>query len=131
MAEYFPNQPTIVAFDAVELTNSYSGNQFTFDCGGFTKLSLDVSYAMGDTETGNTLQFQLEHSPDDGDNWYSLVIDATDTVSVITAREWSMAPASLNVILDIAYRKMRVSVKETGVDANEGTVTMALTLSGQ
>jgi hypothetical protein len=130
MSEYFANQPSIVAFSGVELTSAYTGNRFEFATGGFTKLTLDLSYAQGAAETGNTMQFQLEHSPDDGVNWYSLVIDATDTVSTITAREWTMAPAKLNVIIDIAYKKMRLSLKETGVDANEGTASVSLTLSG-
>ena len=128
--EYFGNQQTINAFSGVALTSAYTDNRFTFDAGGFTKLTLDTSYAMGATESANTLQFQLEHSPDNGVTWYSLVIDTTDTVSTIVAREWTMAPANLNVIIDIAYKKMRLSIKETGVITNAGTASVSLTLSG-
>jgi hypothetical protein len=128
--EYFGNQPVIVAFDAATLTSAYADNRFVFEAGGFTKLSLDVSYAMGAAEAGNTLQFTLEHSPDNGATWYSLVIDTTSTESTITPRVWTMAPANLNVIVDIAYRKMRLAIKETGVDANAGTASVTITASG-
>lgn len=123
------NQPVINAFSAVTLTATYAGNRKTFETGGFSKLSIDVTYAMGATESGNTLEFQLEASYD-GINWHKLVIDTTTTLSIVTAREWQMAPESLNVLLDIAYKYMRISLKETGVVTNAGNATVNLTLSG-
>lgn len=130
MSEYFGSQQTIVAFNGTALTNAYTGNRFTFQTGGFTKLSIDASYAMGAAETANTMELQLEHSPDNGANWYKLVIDTTATASTITPREWTMAPDKLNVILDIAYKTMRISLKESGVATNAGTASVSLTLSG-
>lgn len=131
MAEFYQVQAVIPAFTATTLTAAFTGNQLVMDTGGMSKLTLDLSYAMGNAETGNTLEFQLEHSPDDGTTWYKLVIDTTGATSVITPRVWSMAPENLNVIIDIAYKKMRLSLKETGVAANYGTATVVATLSGQ
>lgn len=129
MSEYSV-QPSSTAFSAVTLTAAFSGNQHTFDAAGFHKLSIDINYAMGAAETANTLELQLEHSPDNGLNWYKLVIDNTSTFSVITARAWQMSEEKLNVIVDIAYKKMRMSIKETGVATNFGTATVAYTLTG-
>lgn len=130
MSDFYSNQPVIVAFDDAVLTDAYTGNRFVFATGGFQKLSLDLTYAMGAAESANTLQFQLEHSPDDGVTWYKLVIDTTTTSSAITAREWTMGADNLNVIVDIAYKKMRLSLKESGVATNAGTASVSITLSG-
>jgi hypothetical protein len=131
MSDYFAVQPTSTAFNAVTLTNAYTGNRHILQADGMSKLSIDLSYTMGNAETGNTMELLLEHSPDNGVNWYKLVIDTTTTVSTITPREWTMAPEKLNVIVDIAYKKMRMSIKETGVATNYGTATVVYTLSGQ
>lgn len=132
MSTDYSVQPTSTAFSAVTLTSAYTGNRHVFDAAGFQKLSIDLNYAMGGAETGNTMELLVEHSPDGGTNWYKLVIDTTSTsTSVITPREWQMAPEKLNVIIDIAYKKMRLSLKETGVASNYGTATVAYTLSGQ
>ena len=128
---YYRNQPPIVAFDGITLTDTFADNQFEFDCGGFSRLSVNLGYTVGDAETANTLDMLLEASPDEGENWYSLVIDETATVSEISQRVWQVASTSkLNIIVDIAYTKMRVSVKETGVETNPGTATVILQLSG-
>ncbi len=123
------NQPAFTAFSGVTLTAAYTGNRKTFETGGFSKVSIDLVYAMGAAEAGNTMEFQLEASSD-GTNWHKLVIDTTGLSSVITPREWQMAPESLNVIIDVAYKYMRMSLKETGVAANFGTATVNITLSG-
>lgn len=131
MTEFYQTQAVIPAFTATTLTAAFTGNQFVMDTGGMSKLALDINYAMGGAETSNTLEFQLEHSPDNGANWYKLVIDTTGASSVITPRVWSMAPEKLDVIIDIAYKKMRLSLKEVGVASNYGTATVVATLSGQ
>lgn len=126
---YYENQPVDVIFSGVTLTSAYTGNRKSFETGGFTKLSLDVTYTMGAAESANTLEIQLESSPN-GTDWYVLVIDATTTISAITARAWQMSEGSLNFMLDIAYKYVRVSIKETGVASNAGTATITTTLSG-
>lgn len=127
----YNNQPTRSAFDNVTLTGAYSGNRKVIDVGGMTKLTLDIDYAMGATETANILSFTLEHSPDDGATWYSLVIDSTGTTSEITPRVWELTGTNkVNIIVDIAYKQVRLSMLETGVVTNAGTATVVSTLSG-
>ena len=126
---YYSNQVSRPIFESVTLTDAFAGNRKEFATAGFSKLTVHMDYAMGDAETGNTLDMQLEASHN-GTDWYSLVIDNTDTVSTITDRVWQMAAGSRSVLVDIAYQYMRLSVKESGVAANEGTSSVAITLSG-
>ena len=51
----YNNQPVRTAFDAVTLTATAAGNQYVFDCGGMTALSLDLGYVMGAAESANKL----------------------------------------------------------------------------
>lgn len=123
-------QPVVTAFSAVTLTDDYADNGYVLAVGGMSKLSLDIAYAQGAAETGNICHLKVEHSTD-GTNWYQLTIDSTDSVSDITAREWNITgDASLNVILDIAYKQVKISVKESGVAANAGTATVVALASG-
>jgi len=127
----YPNQPTRKAFDGVTVTGSYADNQFVMIADGMSKLTLDIKYAMGATESANTLKFKLEHSPDNGVTWFSLVIDETGATSVLTDRVWDIVGTSnKNVIIDIAYKLLRISLTETGVAANAGTASVDYTLSG-
>lgn len=127
---YYRIQPKQTVFDAVTLTDDYADNSYEFDVQGLLKLSLDIDYAQGAAESGNVCAFKIEHSTD-GENWHSLVIDDTSTVSDITAREWNITgDASLNVLVDIAYHKLKISIKETGVASNAGTATMVAVTSG-
>lgn len=127
---YYKIQHPVTAFDAVTLTSDYTNNEYELDVTGMSKLSLDIDYAQGAAESGNIFAFKIEHSTD-GTNWHSLVIDETSTVSDITAREWNITgDAALNVLVDIAYRKIKISCKETGVASNAGTATMVVMPSG-
>lgn len=129
MSDYRVQSP-ITAFDGVTLTDDYADNSKVIPVAGMSKLSLDIDYAQGSAETGNKLHFKIEHSTDET-NWYQLVIDDTTTVSDITAREWNITgDASLNVLVDIAYKFIKISVKESGVAVNAGTATITSLLSG-
>jgi len=128
---YYANQPAVVAFDAAVLTASAACNQYEFETAGFEKVSLDFDYAMGAAETANKIHFTLEASPDGGVTWYSLVIDSTSTVSALTSRVWEFTgTGKFNVLVDIAYKHMRLSIYESGVASNAGTATVTYTLSG-
>jgi len=127
----YRNQPTIQAFTDKALTSSYADSAFEFIVAGAEKVSLDISYAMGASESANTLKFKLEHSSDDGVTWHSLVIDSTGATSVLTPRVWDIVGTNaLNVLINIGYLKMRLSMIETGVATNAGTVSVAITPSG-
>jgi len=131
MSDY-PVQPIVTAFNAVTLTASYAGNEFELPVEGMSKLSIDIDYAQGATESGNICHFKIEHSTD-GTNWYSLVVDdTTGGVSDLVAREWNITgDATLNLILDIAYSQIRISAKESLVASNYGTMTMVVVTSGK
>jgi len=126
----YTSQPAIPLFDGATLTAAYAGNRKAFETGGFSKLSLDVVYAMGAAETTNLLEFQLEASTN-GTDWFVLAIDTTtSTESTITPRHWEMSEGSQNTLIDIAYKYMRLSLLESGVAANYGTASVTATLSG-
>ena len=124
----------------VELESTYSTTESpteptkVFETGGYSKLSLDILYTMGAAETSNSIEMKVESSPD-RTNWYPLSIDTTVTQSTLTAREWTFvgtngAAATINVFLDIGYKYMRVSFKETGVASAKGNVYCEATLNG-
>ena len=120
----YNNQPVSTAFDAVTLTATAAGNQHTIECGGMKTISFDVDYGGS-----NTMKLTLEHSPDGGTNWYSLVIDDTSTTSVITPRVWDMAATGkYNFIVNVAYKMLRVSVYESG--GTGSTASVSYTQSG-
>lgn len=126
----YTTQNTVQAFNNVLLTASSADNRFVMDVSGMAKLTLDVDYARGAAEANSDLFFSIEHSTD-GTNWYALTIDTTSTASILTAREWSIeATNKLSVILDIAYKFVRISLREANVSTNFGRVTMNATVSG-
>lgn len=127
----YTTQSTTELFDNVLLTSGYADNRTVMDVSGMTKLTLDLAYTRGAAEASSDLFFTIEHSPDNGATWHSLTIDETSTVSKLTAREWTVeSAANLSVIIDIAYKLIRVSVREASVSANYGRVTMFATASG-
>lgn len=108
----------------------------TFRCAGFSKLNLDVLYTMGATETSNSIEIKIEASSD-GVNFYRIPNETVSAgTSTLTAREFTFvgadaAAATISIGLDIFYKYVKVSAKETGVVTNFGTVYCEATLSGQ
>ena len=101
-----------------------------------SKLNVDILYTMGATETSNTIDVRFEGSPD-GTNFYRIPNDSTaGGTSTLTAREFTFvgtnaAAATISIGLDIFYKFMKVSFKESGVVTNAGTVYAEITLSGE
>ena len=142
---YYPQQQTFVVIGSksgttrtsVTLTNGYDVANKTkaFETAGFSKLNLDVLYTMGATETSNSIEVRLQGSSD-GTNWYRLPNESASAgTSTLTAREFTFvgtnaAAATISIGLDIFYKYIQVSVKETGVASNAGTVYVEATLSG-
>lgn len=126
----YSSQQSINLFNGVTLTAAFSGNRKTFTTEGFSALSLDVAYDMHASETANTIDWQLEGSSDNT-NWYSLSIDSTSTVSTITDRVWQMLEGNRNIVVDINYKYMRMSVRESGVATTFGTATVTATLMNE
>jgi len=126
----YTSQPVIPLFNTATLTAAYTGNRKVFETGVFSKLSLDVVYNMDAGETLNLLEFQLEAS-NNGTDWFILAIDTTTTTeSTITERHWEMSEGSQNILIDIAYKYMRLSLLESGVVTTFGTASVTATLSG-
>ena len=59
------------------------------------------------------------------DSW-----STTTTESTITERHWEMSEGSQNILIDIAYKYMRLSLLESGVVTTFGTASVTATLSG-
>ena len=123
---------------AVTLTAAYdvTANTKIFATGGMSKLNLDVLYTMGASETSNSIELRVSGSPD-GTNFYRIPNEAVSAgTSTLTAREFTFvganaAAATISIGLDIFYKYMEVSIKETGVATNYGTVYVEGTLSGR
>lgn len=108
----------------------------TFKVGGMSKLNIDFLYTMGATETANTIETKIESSPD-GINFYRIPNESVSGgTSTITAREFTFlgadaTTATNSIGIDIFYKYVRVSFKETGVVTNFGNVYAEATVSGQ
>lgn len=117
----------------VELESTYSTTESpaeptkTLAVAGYTKATLDFLYTMGGSETSNTIEVKLEGSPDRV-SWYELSNDSTSgATSTLTNREFQIAgnngsTIEFQIFIDVAYKYLRVSCKETGVAANKGDV---------
>ena len=126
---------------SIEMESTYQAESATeatktYEVAGFEKVNLNILYTMGATETTNSIEVKLEASTD-GTNFYRIANDNTSAgVSTLTAREFTFVgadagAATISIILDIGYKKLRVSVKETGVASNKGSVYVESTLSGK
>ena len=122
----------------VTLTAAYDVADKTkiFKSGGFSKLNLDILYTVGATETSNSVDIRVEGSAD-GTNFYRLPNEQVSAgISTLTQREFTFVGAStgaytISIGIDIFYKYTRVSVKESGVVTNYGTVFVEGTLSGK
>lgn len=121
----------------ITLTAAYDVANKTkiIETGSYSKLNLDILYTMGATESSNSIEVRIEGSPD-GVNFYRIPNDTTSGgTSTLTAREFTFvgtnaAAATISVGLDIFYKYVKISFKETGVATNFGTVYAECTLSG-
>lgn len=147
---YFPTTqviPLIGAKDSsntrtsIEMESTYQAESATeatktFEVAGFTKVNLDFLYTMGSGESSNSIEIKIEGSPD-RTNFYRIANDSTTAgTSTLTAREFTFvgadaSTAAISIILDIGYKYMKVSCKETGVVTNKGSVFAEATLVGQ
>jgi len=120
---------------SVALTNAYADTYKEIKVGGYSKMNLDILYTMGAAETANTIEFKIEGSPD-GTNWYALANESNSgAVSTLLARNWTFtgtnaAAATISIGIDVFYKYVKISVQETGVAANAGTIYAEATLSG-
>lgn len=123
---------------SVTLTAAYDVANKTkaFETAGFSKLNLDVLYTMGAGETSNSIELRVTASAD-GVNYYRIPNESvTAGTSTLSAREFlfvgaDAVAATISIGIDIFYKYIKVSAKETGVVTNFGTVFIDATLSGR
>lgn len=107
----------------------------SFRTAGQAKLNLDISYTMGAGESTNSIELKIECSPD-GKNWYRIPNESVSNgTSTLTQREFTFtgvdaANTTISIGLDIFYKYMRISAKESGVASTAGTAYIEATLSG-
>jgi len=154
MGLYYPEQPQYVLIgtktDAgvrtgVALTSAYQSETTpqttptkTFGVGGMSRVDFAVAYTMGATESSNSVEILLEWSPDRV-SFYPLVTDTTTAgTSVLAERQFQYVGTTnaglseMTFGVDIAYAEaMRISIKETGVVTNAGSVYVEAVVSGK
>lgn len=141
MALNYSVQPDeITLFDGVTLTSAYSGNaSVVIDCAGMSAITLLATYTTGSGETSNTMEIKLETVDDDSAvyQWTNVQVGADETVtkqSEYTIEDNAAAATTKRYrigINDINEKKIKFSVKETGVSSNYGTCSLKLIMGGQ
>lgn len=151
MGLFYPNQTVVTlvgtknastsALTGIVLTASYQTETSThptksWATGDYSRAEFLISYTEGSGESANSIQWKIEGSGDNV-NWFQTGNDSTSGgTSTITAREFSFAGADaanakINAGLDIAYKYMRISFKETGEASNFGNVYCEAIMSGK
>jgi hypothetical protein len=126
---------------SIEMESTYQAESATeatktIETGGYPKIALDCLYTMGSGETTNSIEIKVEMSPD-RTNFYQLVNDDTSgATSTLTSREFTIvgvnaSTKAFSLPIDMWGKYMRVSVKETGVSSNKGSVYIEGTLFGK
>ena len=123
---------------SVALTNAYDVANKTkiFETGGISKLNFSILYTTGAGETDNSIELRIETSSD-RTNFYQILNESvTAGTSTLTLREFTFVGAAAATVyspslpLDVQDKYMRISVKESGVVTNAGTIYIEATLSG-
>jgi hypothetical protein len=119
------------------LATSYGAVNKVIETGAYSTIILDVLYTTGAAETNNSVEIKIEDSTD-RTNFYQLTNESASAgVSTITQREFTFVGASaatayaFSLKLDIAYKYLKISAKESGVAANAGTVYIEGVLAGK
>lgn len=146
MGLYYPNTKTQTLIGSkdgttrtsVALTAVYdvANKTKTLVTSGYSKINFDILYTMGATEAGNSIQMRVDASPDNV-NWYRIANESVSAgTSTLDQREFTFigadaAASTIGIGIDVFYKYIRVSVKETGVVTNAGTVYVESTLAGK
>lgn len=120
----------------VTLTGSYVEGTPVF-VGEAEQIGLDVAYTMGSGESGNSVELRVEFSGDNSTGsapteWYQEVTEsvASGTITeTLAERTFSAVSAAgtydrFRIPLPIDAKWIRISVKETGIAANGGLITI-------
>lgn len=130
---------TNVIATTATLTASLAGNRKVIDgVTGMTKFDLRYAYTTGASETSNQLNIVIEQS-EDLENWFTIANETVSAgTSTLNARTFvnldnATGATTINssIGLDIFYKALRVSMSETGVVTNFGTVYAEGTILGE
>lgn len=121
---------------SVALTDAYGVANKTkiIETGEISKANFSFLYTVGAAEADNSLLIRFETSSD-GTNFYQIPNEAVSAgSSVLTKREFSFVGSAgaheFSLPLDIQDKFLRISVKESGVASNVGTIFCEVQLSG-
>ena len=124
---------------SVALTASYDVANKTkaIETGGMSQVVVDILYTTGAAETNNSIEMKVTVGTD-ATNYYRILNESVSGgTSTLTEREFTFVGASaataypISIPLDVFYKYMKFTFKETGVAANFGTVYAEVTLSGR
>lgn len=118
------------------LTVAYTGNTKTLPISGKSEFVFDVKYTTGSSETGTTLDIQVQDSPDNV-NFFTITNEAAAAgTSTLTSRTFAYVGGAGSTVysfsyrLDISYKFLKISVQESGVSSNYGTVYIGAQVAG-
>lgn len=137
-ANVFGSKSSSFTLTPIALTANYTDNRKILDgITGCSKLDIRYSYTTGASESSNALNILVEQSSD-GTNWFAIMNETVSSgTSAVTQRTFIDSDNTgggtnikSSIGLDIFYDKIRISVKETGVAANAGTIYMEASILG-
>lgn len=109
-----------------------------FEINAESEGTIDVLYTTGAAETNNYLNFKIEYSPDAGVTWipetYDAIASGVNTLGELEHRIDGAGAGTTykrQYMLPFCSKKIRIYVKETGVSANFGTVTVYLSVTSR
>lgn len=122
---------------AATLPTSYGSTaRNDFPTLGMSKVNLSILYTTGAAETNNTIELKIESSPD-RTNWYQLPNESVSGgTSTLVQEEFTFSGPSaatayaFSLPLDLSDLYYRISIKESGVAANAGSVYCEATILG-
>ncbi len=136
MSLKYCNQPFNTIINAKTLTASHGADAtMTVPVSGFVQGVFDIEYTRGSGETSAKLEVRIRVSRN-GTDWYQIVNEAVSGgVSDLTPRVFTVSsaasPVKVSLPIDLMYKHIEVSARETGVTTNYGTVSVHYTLSGE
>lgn len=106
----------------------------------YNQMHLYIAYTMGDAETSNTLNLQLEFShtqaePSTDEDFRETVTSTSGGTTTVTMNEYQFAATEsagdfdlIRLVISVADKWCRIGASETGIAANGGTLIITGTL---
>jgi len=135
MTGYVSVKNSVTLCSAQALTGSYvaTATLGSLKISGEDAVALEISYTTGAAETNNTLDFKIEYSHDAATWFQEQSVAESSGVRTFTDVSYGVSGASAATtykarhVFQPVAKHFRVQVKESGVAANFGTVTIVAT----